>query len=125
MACGSINASITTHSRDFWSKLARYAASCLRRLASQRALAKGTEERVLALVSQQKRHFVDVESRVRKQLPPTRAAHRVQENLETGAFAAKAALQGALAYAESACHGQDIWPVATQLPRQQPLDRVA
>ena len=115
MACGSINASIPTHSRDFWIKLARYAASCLRRLASQRALAKGTEERVLALVSQQKRHFVDVESRVRKQLPPTRAAHRVQENLETGAFAAKAALQGALAYAESACHGQDIWPVATQL----------
>ena len=103
MACGSIDASIPTHSRDFWIKLARYAASCLRRLASQRALAKGTEERVLALVSQQKRHFVDVESRVRKQLPPTRAAHRVQENLETGAFAAKAALQGALAYAESAC----------------------
>src|ERR1700722_16515187 len=83
MACGSINASIPTHSRDFWIKLARYAASCLRRLAGQRALAKGTEERVLALVSQQKRHFVDVESRVRKQLPPTRAAHRVQENLET------------------------------------------
>src|ERR1700730_2661711 len=125
MACGSINASIPTHSRDFWIKLARYAASCLRRLSSQRALAKGTEERVLAFVSQQKRHFVDVESRVRKQLPPTRTAHRVQKNLETGAFAAKAALQGALAYAESADHGQDIWRVATQLPRQQPLDRVA
>jgi len=113
MACGSINASLPTHSRDFWIKLARYAASCLRRLASQRALAKGTEERVLALVSQQKRHFVDVASRVRKQLPPTRAAHRVQENLETGAFAAKAALQGltsgdAAARRASSCAIDDV-----------------